>query len=955
MKTILAIDDQPDNLATIRAVIKSFLPKYNIITALSGKEGIALAKINSPDTIILDIQMPEMDGFEVCKLLKSDPLTKHIPVIFLTAVKTDSKSRIKGLDSGADAFLSKPFDSAELIAQVNVMLRIKNAEDQLRNENENLEKLVLERTSKLTEAEEKYRALYENAPLPYQSLSDDGTFRDINPAWLSALGFNRDEVIGKKFRDFLHPDYVSHFDINFPLFKKRGYVKDVLFKLKHKNGTYLDVSFNGCIGYTPKGQFKQTYCVFQNITEKIAAEKDKKSAQEALLWSNKVNSSITNTANDAIITINSIGEVLSWNRSAERIFGYSAKEKLNTLLNDIIPEYFIKDHTDGLKRMIEDRFERIIGKTIEITAVNKDKHEFPIELSLAKWEVEGQKYYTGIVKDISKRKKRELLNKVLYNISKAAFTADSLENLIKNIHVELANVIDTTNFFVALYNEKDDTFNLPLFVDKFDKMSSFPAQQTLSNYVVKTQKPLIANREKVDELVSLGHVSKFGADSAIWLGVPMIVESKVTGALVVQSYDNPHAFDESDLKILEFISHQVSVSIERKKAEEDLKVALENATESDRLKSAFLSNMSHEIRTPMNGILGFLSLLKEPDITGEERLEFMELIEKSSVRMINTIKDLMDISMIESNQVKVNIKPVNIDRLLEDIYLIYQSEAEEKGLQLILSKKAFNKKVVVQTDPEKLTSILNSLLRNAIKYSSEGIVEIAYGLKENNIQFVVKDHGMGIHKDRIEAIFERFVQAETEDHLVFEGSGLGLSIAKAYVELLNGKIWVESELGKGSSFYFTIPRVSENQADKFHHHSLTKDQKGKLKILIAEDEEFAEMHLTLIVKTISSEILYAKNGSTAVEICRDNPDINLILMDMKMPITNGFDATRQIRSFNESVIIIAQTAYALEGDQEKTLAAGCNDYISKPIDKNKLLELIFKHFEYLKDFKKVYP
>lgn len=282
MTKILAIDDQKDNLSTIKAVLKSNIPECEVLTALSGKEGIEIAKKEQPDTILLDIIMPEMDGYEVCRKLQEDKLTKHIPIILITAIKTDAESRVKGLDTGADAFLSKPIDASELIAQIKVMLRIKGAEDKLKGEKQSLEELVMLRTLELKESEEKYKALYENAPLSYQSLDEAGRFIDINPAWLNTLGYEKQEIIGAYYKDFLHPDWKKHFEENFPKFKMRGYVSDVEFKIRHKQGHYLDISFEGCIGYNSDGSFKQTYCVFQDITKRKLAEEELLKHQEHL-------------------------------------------------------------------------------------------------------------------------------------------------------------------------------------------------------------------------------------------------------------------------------------------------------------------------------------------------------------------------------------------------------------------------------------------------------------------------------------------------------------------------------------------------------------------------------------------------------------------------------------------------------------------------------------------------
>jgi PAS domain S-box-containing protein len=378
----------------------------------------------------------------------------------------------------------------------------------------------------------------------------------------------------------------------------------------------------------------------------------------------------------------------------------------------------------------------------------------------------------------------------------------------------------------------------------------------------------------------------------------------------------------------------------------ELENAKEHAEECDRLKSAFLANMSHEIRTPMNGILGFADLLKESGHTGNEQQEYIMIIENSGHRMLNTINNLMNISKIEAGQMEVSVSGVNINEQINNLYAFFKPEAEKKGIQLFLINSLPEKETTILSDREKVYAILTNLVKNAIKYTHKGSIEFGCSKKGNDLEFFVKDTGIGIPNDRQQAIFDRFVQADIEDKDVYEGSGLGLSISKAYVEMIGGKIWVESEEGVGSQFYFTIP-YNPNPEEKTTviDETLKKkveNQISELKVLIAEDVEAADMYLTIIVKKFSNEILHVKTGTKAVELCRKNPDIDLILMDIRMPEMNGYEATRKIREFNKDVVIIAQTAYALIGDSEKALKAGCDDYISKPINKDELIEMIKK-------------
>jgi hypothetical protein len=415
------------------------------------------------------------------------------------------------------------------------------------------------------------------------------------------------------------------------------------------------------------------------------------------------------------------------------------------------------------------------------------------------------------------------------------------------------------------------------------------------------------------------------------------------------------------------ITHFVAVKTditESKKINEELIIAKEHAEESDRLKSAFLANMSHEIRTPMNGILGFTELLKEPDLSEEEQKYYISIIEKSGARLLNIINDIIDISKIESGQMNVNLSKVNVNEYLELIYIFFKPEAEKRNINLSFIAGLPWEKAFLETDSDKFYAILTNLVKNALKYTETGFIEFGYVTKlltvnknlVSAMEFYVKDSGIGIPRERQKAIFQRFVQADIMDKMARQGAGLGLSISKAYVEMLGGTIWVESKAedlsaGKagGSTFYFTLPAQTDLKTEKNTNIELLNQKNDKrdkgLKILIAEDDAPSSKLTSIAVGKFGKDIINVQTGTEAVEVCRNNPDIDLILMDIQMPEMNGYEATRQIRQFNTDVIIIAVTAFALTGDREKAIMAGCNDYISKPIKKNELNELIQRNIK----------
>lgn len=274
---------------------------------------------------------------------------------------------------------------------------------------------------------------------------------------------------------------------------------------------------------------------------------------------------------------------------------------------------------------------------------------------------------------------------------------------------------------------------------------------------------------------------------------------------------------------------------------------------------------------------------------------------------------------------------------------------EKKGLQFILKNGLPDIEAFIKTDIEKIYAILTNLVKNAIKFTQTGSIELGYELKNEYLEFYIKDTGDGIIDNVKHAIFDRFRQGNISPSRTHKGAGLGLSITKAYVEILGGEIWVDSTEGVGSTFYFTIPSKVESPEDNvfFKKTSVSKDENDlkDLKILIVEDDEASEMLITETCSKISREILIARTGIEAIKICKNNFDIDLILMDIRMPEMNGYDATMEIRQFNKDVVIIAQTAYILKGDKKKAFEAGCDDYITKPFHRFVLIEMINKFFQ----------
>ncbi len=386
----------------------------------------------------------------------------------------------------------------------------------------------------------------------------------------------------------------------------------------------------------------------------------------------------------------------------------------------------------------------------------------------------------------------------------------------------------------------------------------------------------------------------------------------------------------------------------RKQVESDLSAARQRAEESEKEKSAFLANISHEIRTPINTISGFSDLLSRDDLSTTVRKKYTDIILSSTNQLMNLIEDLLCISKIEAHQETVKKDTVHINNLLEELLYEFQIPAEQKGIELIYQENLSLKLFAIETDATKLKQILNNFIGNAIKFTHRGYIKYGCRVLNDHLEFQVEDSGIGIAHEMQEKIFERFSTASTYKDNNYNGSGLGLSISKKLVELLNGEIRVTSIPGKGSIFSFSIPLVKiENQKHKDNSSSLQTilqtSSEYRPTILIVEDEIANYVYTKEIIERLGFNYIHAKNGKEAIRICSSENNILLILMDIRMPVMDGYEATARIKDLWPELTIIALTAYAFSIDMGKIRNAGFDDFLSKPLNKGKLSEKLNKY------------
>lgn len=390
----------------------------------------------------------------------------------------------------------------------------------------------------------------------------------------------------------------------------------------------------------------------------------------------------------------------------------------------------------------------------------------------------------------------------------------------------------------------------------------------------------------------------------------------------------------------------VSEITERKRIEKQLKEAKLQAEMANNYKNQFLANVSHEIRTPISGMVGFASLLRKEDLDVESKKLYIDIIESSSKQLLNLVNDIIDISRIEAGELKMSKAPCELHKILKETETLFEQLKHARGkqnLKIRLNLSGKDEALFIVTDPDRLKQILINLIGNALKFTETGGVDFGYELENDRLKFYVSDTGIGMSEDDLKLVFERFKRTE-QAHKKYEGTGLGLAITKGLLDLLGGDISVHSEVGRGSVFTFTIPyEPSKPEQVKSPEEQVTDTERlrGK-KILIAEDEKINRMYLEIILKDLPIQIFWARNGLEAVEIFSENRDINLVLMDIKMPLMDGEEAMQKILAWKPGTRIVAQTANALSSDREKYLESGFVDHISKPIDKKQLIRIMEK-------------
>lgn len=790
------------------------------------------------------------------------------------------------------------------------------------------------------ESNQRLKDQFNNTPLASIIWDADFNVMDWNNSAQRIFGYSAEEARKLNIKDLITPPNLA------PEMKK---IQEDILTVKHvhtstnknmtKAGDIITCNWYNVTLKDATGKITGVASLADDITERIRSKK-------LLEKSEKKYRNLFEKSLDAILILKN-GFIVDCNEAANKMYGFDRRKLIGMHPSQLSPE----TQFDGISSI--EKSEKMIKIALEQGSnrfrwnhQNKNGLVFPSEVTLTSVN-ENEEGFTihAVITDVTEKEKKETLENVLYNISKAALTTSDFTEFSLFVRNELQKIIDTSNFYIAIYNEETDMISTPVFVDDIEEVDEFSAKNSLTGYVIKSKKPLILTKDAHKELIKNKVVELIGGHAEIWVGVPLLIQENCIGAIVVQSYVDENAYNENDVQLLEFVADQISTTIQRKKVENELNSALAKAQESDRLKSAFLANMSHEIRTPMNGIIGFSELCLDQNITKEKQNEYANIVIKSSKRLLSIVNDILDISKIEAGAVTLNIENVNLNKLLDELEVFYKPIAKNNNISLICERGLENYKSTIETDKTKLNQVLTNLLSNAFKFTDEGSVTFGYQLIENNLQFYVKDTGIGVDDDLHHKIFDRFSQGNLDLSKQHIGTGLGLAITKKIIELFQGEIWLNSDQ-PGTTIYFTIPYIKAKIpliSTVIDEQKPTNDVKNKeITILVAEDEEYNMMYINELFSSTNFKIIEANNGKKALELALHHPEIQLVLMDIKMPVMDGNEAMKEIKKVRPSLPVIALSAFAMESDKTNALALGFNAYLTKPLNRKLLFGLIEK-------------
>lgn len=895
---ILILEDNENDMELIKSEIVSALKyPFQFDWVLSKNDFIRSLNEIVPDIVISDYNLPQFNGLDALKLCKNfDPL---LPFIIVTG-SISEEAAADSIKSGAWDYVVKerlhrlPTAIENVLKLKKERLRARKIEAEL-----NLVKLKTDLQLKLL-----WNAI-NKAPSSIVITSEEGIIQFVNPQFEKTTGYTADEAIGQSINALKS-------GVNDPILAQK--YRDILFREKSWRGELVGKKKNGEL-YWEEVYMSLVFNDEGNVQYLISIEHDiskKKESEEALTKSENWYKAIfgnTGTAtcilnhNRTISLVNSKFEELSGFLKEEiegkkKWFEFVAEEDLQRM-----SEYFNKRRESGYN----------IPQQYEFTFVRPDGGRRNIFLTID--SIPGTTEFVASLLDITDRKKME----------------EELKSSEEKFRLISASAQDG---IILINNLGEIIYWNPA----AEKIFGYSFAEVLN----KKLHPLIMVPKYFDQHVkAFSQFTKSGAGDAIGK-ITELEGRKKDGSIInielsLAGMQLPNGFGAVGI---------VRDITERKRAEAELIAAKERAEESDRLKSAFLATMSHELRTPLNAIMGFSRLINK-ELPLSEIEEMAELIYQGGSKLLKVVESVFDVAILQAKGLALTISEFPILDLFDGLRQHLNAEITKEGKQHV--KTSFlhpenSDRVSIKTDRVRLTQLLVNLISNAVKFTESGKIDVGFSMTGQDITFFIRDTGIGIPKDKTAIIFEQFRQVDDAHTRKYEGVGLGLTICKEIATMLGGSLHVETELGQGSIFYFTLPGsviFTDNiTTDKKEEPSINLSGKT---ILIAEDIESNYILIELMLKPTGVKLLWAQNGEQAISFVKEQPDIDFILMDMRMPGIDGYLATREIKLMRPDMPVIAQTAYALANEKQKIFEAGCDDYISKPFSRQTLIDVIRKY------------
>jgi len=651
---------------------------------------------------------------------------------------------------------------------------------------------------------------------------------------------------------------------------------------------------------------------------------------------------------EAIAIIDCEGKISIINKEFTSLFGFTFEEATGRNIDELIVPDDLKEEAVNVNTLASEK-QKVVKQTFR-----QDKSGNRIQVSLVATNILLNNKIVallGIYRDVSQERKNQLIQEILYNISTAALNRLDVKDIYPTIVHELSKIWDTNNFFIALYDKKTDTLSMPFFADEKDKFGSLPASKTITRWVIMLKKSVLLKVNDLRDLENSGDIDLVGTPCKVWMGVPLKADKEIIGVMALQDYHDENKFSHDDVNVLEFIANQIAIAIQRRTMLDNMIEASRKAEEAAQSKQQFMSTMSHEIRTPLNEVIGITNLLIQGN-PREDQADFIKTLRFSGNHLLTLVNDVLDYNKMESGKIVFEQARFNLGDFLQDIMRTYSFRSKSKNLEFDIVKSN-NLPPEVIGDSIRLNQILSNLLSNALKFTRKGGIHVLIKELERNagksiIEFLVKDTGLGIPKDKQVIIFESFTQASPDTSRHYGGTGLGLAICKKLVELQGGEISVESEPDKGSTFRFVLTFTVPEKSDKVPTSETSESYAGLegKRILVAEDNKINFFVANKFLIGWGVKVTHAENGKIALELL-EKEDFDLIIMDLHMPVLDGVEATRLIRKSQDprinSIPVVALTAAIMSESHDKIDDLSINDYVLKPFKPRDLFDKILRN------------